>query len=82
MTQEQMSDPLDRAAAEEDATNQEALRRARLKSAGMPQAQPDGLCVDCGEPVEPGRLSVNLGRCLSCQQDNEDAMARYHGRRR
>lgn len=31
------------------------------------------LCIDCDEPVQPGRLQAkpNAARCISCQQDHE-----------
>jgi RNA polymerase-binding transcription factor DksA len=77
MTNENMPDPIDRASAEADAANEEALREHAKRAAGdMPKPTESGECIDCAEPVEPQRLAIGLGRCLQCQKDYEAARTR------
>jgi hypothetical protein len=69
-------DPLDRAAAEVEASGREALQAHRLAAAAsnvLPAPTGDGTCVepDCGEEVEPGRRELGLGRCLACAQEHD-----------
>lgn len=39
----------------------------------------DGLCDDCGDAIEPGRLAAkpNARRCVSCQQEHEQRLSQY-----
>ena len=38
-----------------------------------PQASPDGLCVDCRDPIPPARLAArpDAARCAPCQAVHE-----------
>ncbi len=79
------ADPTDRASAEADASNQEALRNHRLAAAAsgvLPAPLETGICSnqDCEEEVEPGRRALGLGRCLACAKEHDKA-SRMHGRR-
>jgi RNA polymerase-binding transcription factor DksA len=70
------ADPVDRAGAEVEANDREALRahRAAVAASGaLPEPTGTGLCVEeaCGEPVEPARLALGLGRCLACAEEHE-----------
>lgn len=69
------ADPVDRAGAEVEANDREALRNHQLAvaaSGDLPEPKGDGMCSDdCGEPVEPARLALGLGRCLSCAEEHE-----------
>lgn len=81
MDHENMPDPIDRASAEADAANEDALRAHAKRAAGdMPAAQDSGECIDCGEEVEEGRRAIGLGRCLQCQKDYEAAKQRRNVR--
>lgn len=70
---EHNADPNDRASMEAEVSTQEALREHSRRAAGeIPPPTKDGMCVDgCGDPVEPARLAIGLGRCLCCAQDRE-----------
>jgi hypothetical protein len=75
------TDPLDRASAEADAANQEAIRNHQLRvaaSGDLPAPAEGGNCVepDCMMPVEPARLALGLGRCLDCANAHERARLR------
>lgn len=66
------ADYLDRASAEGEALIAESLAQTRASGQGfLPQAKEDGLCCDCDEPIEAGRLKINLARCLYCAQSYE-----------
>jgi RNA polymerase-binding transcription factor DksA len=70
------ADPTDRAGAEVEAANDEARRQhtARVAASGdLPAPLETGLCVEaaCGEPVEPARLALGLGRCLACAEEHD-----------
>lgn len=63
-----MPDPADLAAPVEARHHAEAL--AAHYAARRPQpAAPDGLCVDCGDPIPPARLAArpDAARCVECQ---------------
>lgn len=79
------TDPIDRASAEADMANQEALRNHRLAAAAsgvLPTPNESGICSnqDCDEEVEPGRKALGLGRCLACAKEHDKA-SRMLGRR-
>lgn len=75
------ADPLDRAGAEVESQTREAVKQQREAAARQmpkPRADGSGLCVDddCMEPVEPGRLALDLGLCLGCAEAREKARQR------
>lgn len=69
---EPTADDVDRAGSETDFAVREARRRQELQAeAEMPRPNEKGECLDCGEPVEPQRLLLKLGRCFGCAQARE-----------
>ncbi len=67
-----MTDIYDRAQARELQNQQEAEARHRAGIAPEPEQQVVAgvvLCIDCDEPVQPGRLKAkpNAARCIVCQ---------------
>ena len=67
-----VADIIDAADAVTELWTADAERRARGKSA--PESHPgfDGLnCVDCGEEIPTGRLSMGKVRCVECQSTLE-----------
>lgn len=66
-----MTDEIDRAQEREQRDRDMALLalRERIDAANAPRDPAlDGLCVDCGEPIEDGRLKVLplTSRCADC----------------
>ena len=73
-----MTDIIDTANAFAARLNDDALDRARGKSA--PETHPDwnGLnCVDCGDEVHRVRLALGKVRCMSCQDVLEKQAKRF-----
>lgn len=72
-----MSDDIDRAQDLDAQDRERALAAARQRVADSfapRQGAIEGLCIDCGDPIEPARLAVLSGktcRCASCAHDHE-----------
>ncbi len=78
------TDPIDRASSESDFAVREArLAQERQAAAEMPRplvgedGLPTGDCLDCGDPVEPERIKLELGRCYSCACAKEARQGRH-----
>lgn len=65
-------DSIDQAQAFQERDNAEALarRQARIDASRKPRdARVDGICIDCGEAIDPRRLKAMRGctsRCTRC----------------
>lgn len=78
-----MSDEIDRAQAAEARDRDLAIRGTQRRIADSFAARDvsvDGVCIDCGEPIEPARLLAldhRTGRCAHCARDREQRMRGY-----
>jgi RNA polymerase-binding transcription factor DksA len=85
MSENQFSDPIDRASYIADVANREAEEHYRRLAAPEQVKGADGKweteeCVDCGEDIEPQRLEMGKVRCIACQtikEKREKNYARY-----
>lgn len=73
---EVLADELDRAAHISEMMNQNLVQEIR-RAAEPEQTCIDGVwetmdCVDCGEPIEEGRLLLGKVRCYQCQSKLEN----------
>lgn len=69
-----MADEVDRAQAREEHDRALALAAHQARAAAAAQASPDGLCIQCGEDIEPARLDALRGatsRCIECATAHE-----------
>ena len=72
-----MIDDMDRAQALEAFDREHALAdlRARIAASLSPRdASVDGRCIECEQPIEPGRLQAMrhaTSRCASCAAEHE-----------
>ena len=75
-----MSDDVDRAQTLETFGRDLALRQALGRVETIRPSRP-GICVDCADPIETGRLAARPGarRCLTCQEAHE-RVRRNHAR--
>lgn len=78
-----MSDSIDDAQAREQLDRELAIQAQtrRIAESHAPRRDGiDGVCIDCGEPIEPERLAVLAGktsRCAQCAHDDEQRMKGY-----
>jgi phage/conjugal plasmid C-4 type zinc finger TraR family protein len=74
-----MADDLDRAAEYEALRLKVALENHFAQARDMAEADGDGICIDCGEPIPEARQRALPGcrRCIECQQRYE---SRINGR--
>ena len=82
MSENQFSDEIDRANYIADLANQEAVKHYSLLAAPEQKKGPNGEweteeCVDCGEDIEPQRLTLGKVRCFSCQSIKEKKEKNY-----
>lgn len=69
---ERMADPLDEAAARNDAHNAACIKTAQLACRPEQERNADGSwpitdCEDCGIPIPEERLNMGKIRCVPCQ---------------
>lgn len=64
-------DVFDRASEKEERDRTEAI--AAVLEAARPTSLATGMCVDCGDPIEPERLAAlpYAQRCIGCQRQQE-----------
>lgn len=76
-------DEADFAQRAEEQDRERALRIALSQSLHRVQPGPDGRCVECDEPIEPGRLLVLPATpfCAECAHTNEQAARVYAWKR-
>lgn len=87
--QERMADPVDVASDGELRNNEEHVRRQRMLAAPEQEQKTDSdgkpywpvtECVDCGEDIEPVRLTHGKVRCFYCQTLKERRTKLYGGK--
>lgn len=71
-------DDLDQAQQVEAILSRQAEAEVLRISAALIGAPSDGICADCGAPIDPARLKVrpSARRCAECQADFEASKAR------
>lgn len=72
-----MADDIDSAAEREEAHRRASLATAISRArSGLGQPLSDGICHDCGDPIEPGRLKAvpTTTICAACAAETERAM--------
>ena len=76
-----LPDVIDSACEQEQMATEKLVALQRAKSLPEQYPYPDGswpraLCLDCGDPIEEGRLALGKVRCFACQEAKEKRAAR------
>lgn len=79
---ENYADEIDRANHLAEIANESAVADARRVAGPEQEQNADGTwptleCVECGEPIELGRLQLGRVRCFECQNEIEKRKRRY-----